>query len=584
MKNVTILSCLVLLLFLLTGCQQNTEQSNLQVVDVSDPTKAYEPDRTSLQSIEKTMGISLSPHADYLIQATGSDISYYQLTNRSKAKTLLKMTDPYFWESAGFEWAGDGQQLLFTSASYLYDDWNNKKDTVWYVDLRNHVRVNQMEGKSIQSAQWSPDSRYILFRCLDGPSKIASNVAINLTPTTWLLYDTQTAKEIILFESSTRELFTEPLWFPDSMHLVYSVLGKNNDFILAVFDINQQQARTITRSEIPLCPLAWSPDGNSFFYETATPPWYSRTERQLGIYNLKTMQDRRLTTANENGPDNHFLSASPDGKILLFRSDLINKPKPELWQLNLETNTFHEVETSYGFSDFLWNTDSSSYYYFTCKNEANNRRGSIQQVNIREAKPKVLKSGVLQLQQLQNGKLYFTEIKSSGITREYTLKTLDLNNKKQQSIMRLPEYSDPRQEDAGQDFGFILRYGVGAKNELNTLKGTFTKDLISAGTSTGKLELSKDELQRIFDHMYAMKIADYPEQYQEASQMHVTPYITYDLTINYKGNSKHILWKDDSYSKSRQAAQLRGLFNQIITMIESKPEYKKMPPPVGGYD
>ena len=36
------------------------------------------------------------------------------------------------------------------------------------------------------------------------------------------------------------------------------------------------------------------------------------------------------------------------------------------------------------------------------------------------------------------------------------------------------------------DFAFDIKFGVQSRNEINTLQGTFTKDLISNGTVTTK--------------------------------------------------------------------------------------------------
>ncbi|MFZ2538305.1 MAG: hypothetical protein WAX04_05345, partial [Oscillospiraceae bacterium] len=86
-----------------------------------------------------------------------------------------------------------------------------------------------------------------------------------------------------------------------------------------------------------------------------------------------------------------------------------------------------------------------------------------------------------------------------------------------------------------------------------------------------------------YTEMLAMNIVDYPDFLREKSQQEVTPYLTYDLTIHYKGTSKQIYWDDRSLSKSPQAIQLRSLLKKIIRMVESKPEYKKMPAAEGGY-
>ncbi|KUO58157.1 MAG: hypothetical protein APF84_09140 [Gracilibacter sp. BRH_c7a] len=138
-----------------------------------------------------------------------------------------------------------------------------------------------------------------------------------------------------------------------------------------------------------------------------------------------------------------------------------------------------------------------------------------------------------------------------------------------------------------QDFAFILKYGIGAHNELNTIEGTFTKDLILAGTTTIPLELSNDELNKIYNEMCKINITLYPEEYKPDNdsvvQRWVTPCETYELWITYNGKQQQIVWIDSSLSEKTEAKNLRNLINLITSTIESKEEVKKLPDPKGGY-
>ena len=66
-------------------------------------------------------------------------------------------------------------------------------------------------------------------------------------------------------------------------------------------------------------------------------------------------------------------------------------------------------------------------------------------------------------------------------------------------IRELQAQSSPT--DIPEDFGFVLKYGVKARNVLDTFEGTFTKDLIRAGTKTTELVLSKVESQVILEEI-----------------------------------------------------------------------------------
>jgi len=137
-----------------------------------------------------------------------------------------------------------------------------------------------------------------------------------------------------------------------------------------------------------------------------------------------------------------------------------------------------------------------------------------------------------------------------------------------------------------KDFAFVLKYGIGAKNVLDTKDGTFTKDLIIAGAKNAPLKLSDEELTTIYNEMQKIKIMNYPEYFKPDRlpiQRWVTPHPTYELTIEYNGKEKRIFWDDESLSEESESNKLRNVINLVKTIIENKEEYKKFPEPQGGY-
>lgn len=137
--------------------------------------------------------------------------------------------------------------------------------------------------------------------------------------------------------------------------------------------------------------------------------------------------------------------------------------------------------------------------------------------------------------------------------------------------------------DIPQDFDFVLKYGVTARNELNTFEGTFTKDLIAVGTATTKLKLSADEKRKIYEEMMKVKILEYPAVFKPKSNRGVEPHLTYYLKVRMNGKIKEITWEDESEAQTREAVRLRDLINKIIDLIKNKNEFKKLPAPQGGY-
>jgi len=137
------------------------------------------------------------------------------------------------------------------------------------------------------------------------------------------------------------------------------------------------------------------------------------------------------------------------------------------------------------------------------------------------------------------------------------------------------------------DFGFVFRYGVEARNELDTVNGSFTKDLVTAGTATTALKLSEEELTLIYYEMQKMNIMSYPEDYEPKTaaliQPEVTPYSTYYFKISYGGQTKEITWHDKNLSNLAGARDMRSLAATITNIVQSKAEYQSLPEPTGGY-
>ncbi len=138
------------------------------------------------------------------------------------------------------------------------------------------------------------------------------------------------------------------------------------------------------------------------------------------------------------------------------------------------------------------------------------------------------------------------------------------------------------------NFNLILKYGVGARNELNTFNGTYTKDMVSDPSITVNLSLSKEELDRIYQKMVEIDFFDYPDKFSITpspgeSYGIVTPYYSYYFKVEYNSEIKELWWEDEITNKDEKADKLRELIKLIWDIIESKEEYKKLPEPTSGY-
>ena len=139
------------------------------------------------------------------------------------------------------------------------------------------------------------------------------------------------------------------------------------------------------------------------------------------------------------------------------------------------------------------------------------------------------------------------------------------------------------------NFNLIFKYGVMARNELNTFEGTYTKDMVIDPSITVELSLTEEELGRIYQKMVEIDFFDYPDEFSvsvafgELTAM-VTPYSSYYFRVEYNSSIKELWWEDEIKNKNKEADKLRELIKLIRDIIESKEEYKKLPEPTSGYE
>jgi len=138
------------------------------------------------------------------------------------------------------------------------------------------------------------------------------------------------------------------------------------------------------------------------------------------------------------------------------------------------------------------------------------------------------------------------------------------------------------------DFNLIFKYGITAKNELDTFQGTYTKDMVIDPSITVPLSLSVEEKGRIYQKMVEVDFFSYPDRFSvsvPAGELigMVTPYSSYYFKVEYNSKVKELWWDDEIVYKDERADKLRGLITLIRDIAESKEEYKKLPEPRSAY-
>ena len=134
--------------------------------------------------------------------------------------------------------------------------------------------------------------------------------------------------------------------------------------------------------------------------------------------------------------------------------------------------------------------------------------------------------------------------------------------------------------------GLVFAYGVGARNVLDTTRGTFTKDMIMASPITIPMELSAADMARISEKMDEIGFFSYPAVFTvsvAAGGGEITPFVTYRFAARTDAGTKAVVWADKVPSDDERARGLRSLARLIERIIVAKPEYRRLPEPQGGY-
>ncbi len=164
------------------------------------------------------------------------------------------------------------------------------------------------------------------------------------------------------------------------------------------------------------------------------------------------------------------------------------------------------------------------------------------------------------------------------------------NVEKSAVIINLKDSEDPviLPTKMPKDFNFSLKYGVGARNEINTFENTFTKDLILDGTITTELTLTNKERKAIYHRMKEIELlatvqaASY--EGEDGSSIWMEPASDYFLEIQLDGKIYKLHWAGHIFDKEVRDTLaifvLRFLHEEII---ENKPEYKNLPEANGWY-
>ena len=134
-----------------------------------------------------------------------------------------------------------------------------------------------------------------------------------------------------------------------------------------------------------------------------------------------------------------------------------------------------------------------------------------------------------------------------------------------------------------------IYFKYGFRNELNTFENTYQKDLVWNGVIKIRFYLTTEEQNKILDKINSIDYFSLPDTFKYIPEDSISLIALPNpgeqlLRIKYRHNDKETIWTYPINEDNPQVENLMELNYFIISIIESKPEYKRLPPAKGGYD
>ncbi|WP_078380636.1 hypothetical protein [Sutcliffiella halmapala] len=151
-----------------------------------------------------------------------------------------------------------------------------------------------------------------------------------------------------------------------------------------------------------------------------------------------------------------------------------------------------------------------------------------------------------------------------------------------------PLQEDTMPDKMPDDFHFKMSYGVGAKNEIDTFKGVYTKDLVLDGVVQTELVFTNEERERIYGEMKKIELLvrskKVTNQTEDGSYCGSDPVESTIISMVINGETLEVSWTTDN-CQTQDLLELEGFVDFIHKeLIVTKKEYQKLPSGTGGYD
>jgi len=142
-------------------------------------------------------------------------------------------------------------------------------------------------------------------------------------------------------------------------------------------------------------------------------------------------------------------------------------------------------------------------------------------------------------------------------------------------------------EEMPTDFGFSIQFGVGKNNEIDTFKGTVTKDLIEDGIIAADVSLLEEEMSEIYEKMKEVNIIGTKKLVPEpinGTTCAQEPFEEDEWKITINGETITHFVSATYCEPTDDAKQLLELRNFVFDKVKTKEEYIELPESKGGYE
>jgi hypothetical protein len=136
-----------------------------------------------------------------------------------------------------------------------------------------------------------------------------------------------------------------------------------------------------------------------------------------------------------------------------------------------------------------------------------------------------------------------------------------------------------------KDFAIRLAYGVAGRCSLDTVKGTYTHDMVVDPSVTIPMQLTDAEMDTVYQLVREAKFFSYSKPIRnDGHMMRWSPETVVRLFVRAGGKTREIEFSQPQpVHPDESTRRVKTLMFTIMRMIERKPEYKALPRPRAGY-